>query len=101
MASQLRIYDIRPGQMEQWLTLFREKIAPLHRQFDMPVRAAWTECEHSRFIWVRDFVGAGTIEEQETRYRNSAERARIIGDEPQRFIEHMDVRVVDQVFDGH
>jgi hypothetical protein len=98
VTSQLRTYDIKLGEMEGWLKLFREKVVPLHRKYDIPVRAAWVDRERSQFIWVRELVGTGTPEQQEERYRNSEERTRIIGDEPSRFIENMDVRVVEQVF---
>ncbi|GAA1809516.1 hypothetical protein HC028_23665 [Planosporangium flavigriseum] len=98
MLAQLRIYDIKPDLMEQWLTLFRDKVVPMHAKFDLPVLAAWVDTETSQFVWVRGFAGDGTIEEQETRYRNSEERARVIGDEPKRFIERMQVRDLEQVY---
>lgn len=99
MISQLRTYDIKQGEMEGWLTLFRDKVAPLHAKFDMPVRGAWVDKERSQFVWVREFMGTGTPEEQEQQYRSSEERARVIGDEPSRFIERMEVRVVEPVFE--
>ena len=95
MFSQLRIYDIKQGEMEGWLELFREKVMPLHEKFGIPVRTAWVDNERSQFVWVREFVGTGSAEEQEQRYRDSEERARVIGDEPKRFIEAMEVRLVE------
>lgn len=92
--AQLRIYDIKPGLMAEWLELFQHKVVPLHEQHGLPVRGAWVDDEHSQFAWVREFVGAGTIEEQEKAYRASPERTRVIGDEPARFIERMEVRTV-------
>src|SRR5579859_7260104 len=73
LTLQLRIYDIKQGEMEGWLRLFRERIVPLHEKFDMPVRAAWVAPERSQFVWMRELVGSGTAEEQEQRYRNSEE----------------------------
>jgi RecB family exonuclease len=99
MALQLRIYDIKQGEMDAWLELFHAKIKPLHAKFDMPVRNAWVAPERSQFVWVRELVGEGTAEEQELRYRESDERAREIGDEPKRFIEAMEVRVVEPVLE--
>jgi hypothetical protein len=97
VLSQLRIYDIKPGLMDDWLRLFEEKVVPMHRKYNLPVRTAWADRERSQFVWVRDFVGPGTVEEQERRYVESEERATVIGDEPKRFIESMDVRLVEQV----
>ncbi len=55
MPSQLRIYRIKDGQMENWLKFFHEKVVPLHRKFGIPARAAWLDESTSEFIWVRDF----------------------------------------------
>jgi hypothetical protein len=98
MTFQLRTYDIKPGTMEDWLVLFREKVVPMHEKYGLPVRAAWVVHERSQFVWVREFVGEGTVEEQELRYRVSEERAHVIGDAPKAFILQMDVRDVEPVF---
>lgn len=100
MALQLRIYDIKQGEMEGWLKLFHEKIVPMHAKFDMPVRGAYVAPERSQFVWMRELIGSGTAEEQEKRYKESPERAEVIGDEPLKFIEGMEVRVVEPVFEG-
>lgn len=100
MTFQLRTYDIKPGSMDDWLVLFREKVVPLHEKYGIPVRTAWVDRERSQFVWVREFVGEGTVEEQEQRYRASGERTQVIGDAPMAFILQMDVRDVDPVFDS-
>ena len=95
-----RTYEIVPGAMDAWLVLFREKIVPLHEEFGLAVRGAWADHETSSFIWVREFVGEGTAEEQEARYRASERRAAVIGDEPKAFIVSMSVRRVETVAVG-
>lgn len=97
MVVEHRTYQLKPGTIDDWLVLFHTKIVPLHAKFGLPVRAAWVDRENSAFLWVREFVGEGTVEEQETRYRASQERARVIGDEPKAFIESMTVRRVETV----
>jgi hypothetical protein len=97
VAAQHRIYTIKAGLMDEWLVLFREKVAPLHEKFGIMVRTAWVDHENSQFIWVREFTGEGSLEEQQERYVNSPERAETIGDEPKRFIETMEVRLVESV----
>lgn len=98
MTTQLRTYDIKPGTMDEWLVLFRDKVVPMHEKYGLPVRAAWVDHVRSQFVWVREFVGEGTAEEQEQRYRASEERARVIGDAPKAFIVQMEVREVEPVF---
>lgn len=98
MLSQLRIYDIKPGLMDEWLGLFHDKVVPMHAKYDIPARVAYVDRERSQFVWVRTFAGTGSVEEQERRYYATPERAEVIGDEPKRFIERMEVRLVEQVF---
>jgi hypothetical protein len=98
VLSQLRIYDIKPGLMDEWLAFFHDRVVPMHRKHGMPAYAAWVDRERSQFVWVRTFIGDGTVAEQERRYYESPEREAVIGDEPKRFIESMQVRVVEQVF---
>jgi len=93
-----RTYEIVPGMMDAWLALFHDKIVPLHEEFGLPVRGAWVDRSTSTFLWVREFVGEGTVEEQEARYRASDRRAAVIGDEPKAFIVSMSVRRVETAF---
>ena len=98
MIYEVRTYDIKPGAMDEWLVLFRDKVVPLHEKYGIPVRAAWVDHERAQFVWVREFVGEGTAEEQEQHYRASEERTRVIGDAPKAFIVQMEVREVEPVF---
>lgn len=97
MTVEHRTYEIVPGMMDAWLELFHGSIVPLHEEFDLPVRGAWVDRETSTFLWVREFVGEGTQEEQEARYRASDRRAEVIGDRPKAFIVSMSVRRVETV----
>lgn len=98
MVFELRTYEIKPGTIDDWLVLFHDKIVPLHAKHGLPVRSAWVDRTTSTFVWVREFIGEGTREEQEARYRASEDRTRIIGDEPKQYIVSMSVREVDSVF---
>ncbi|MGY1641983.1 NIPSNAP family protein [Geodermatophilus sp. SYSU D00703] len=97
MPSQLRIYDIKRDLMDEWLAFFQAKVVPMHDKHGMPAYAAWVDRERSQFVWVRTFTGEGSVEEQEKRYYESDERQAVIGDEPKRFIQAMQVRVVERV----
>lgn len=99
MPSQLRIYRIKPGQMDNWLEFFDQKVVPMHRKFEIPVRAGWVSRAESEFIWVRDFADDEPMEDQERRYVESEERIRAIGDEAKQYIDSMVVRVVDLAYE--
>lgn len=99
MPSQLRIYKIKPGMMDQWLNFFHGKVVPMHQQFGIPARIAWVNSANSEFIWVRDFAAGEPIEDQERRYVNSEERRRVIGDKSKSYIDGMVVRTVELAYD--
>jgi hypothetical protein len=94
VPSQLRIYKIKSGLMDDWLAFFRENVVPLHRKFGIPARIAWVDRDANEFIWARDFAEGDSIEAQEQRYVTSEERRRVIGDQSKSFIESMTVRTV-------
>jgi hypothetical protein len=94
VPSQLRVYKIKPGLMDQWLVFFNTKVVPLHRKFGIPARIAWINHADSEFIWARDFNDDEPIEQQEARYVTSDERRRVIGDESKSYIDSMTVRIV-------
>ncbi len=100
MPSQLRIYKIKPGQMDKWLRFFNQKVVPMHRKFGIPARIGWVNAVDSEFIWVRDFADGEPVEAQENRYMTSEERRRVIGDEPKTYIESAVVRLVDLAYDS-
>ena len=98
MPSQLRIYKIRPDQWDAWLAFFRDKVVPLHAKFGIPIRVAWKSVETSDFVWVRDFSDDEPVEEQEKKYVTWDERQRLIGDESKRYVESMNVHLVELVY---
>lgn len=99
LPSQLRIYKIKAGQMENWLSFFHEKVVPLHKKFGIPAHVGWVNAADSEFIWVRDFAEGEPIEEQEKRYVNWDERLRVIGNESKSFVESIVVRVVECAYE--
>lgn len=99
MPSQLRIYTIKPGQMENWLQFFKQKVVPLHAKFGIPVYSAWVNAAESHFFWVRDFAVGEAIEEQERRYVNWDERLRVIGNESKSYIDNMVVHTVERAYE--
>jgi NIPSNAP len=49
---QLRSYVVKPGEMDEWLTEWREKVLPLRRKFGFEVVGAWVIEEEDRFVWI-------------------------------------------------
>ena len=98
MPSQLRIYRIKDGQMENWLKFLHEKVAPLHRKFGIPAYAGRVDASVSEFIWVRDFPEGEPIAAVAQRYVTWDERQKTLGDESKHYIDSMQVRVIERAY---
>ncbi|MBI3953240.1 MAG: NIPSNAP family protein [Chloroflexi bacterium] len=55
-VHELRIYTINRGMMDAWLACFQKDVAPLSKQFGIPIVASWTNTDRTEFIWVRTFA---------------------------------------------
>jgi len=55
MISQLRIYTIKPGIMDEWLKLFNDHLVPIHRDQDIRLDGVWVNTEADEFVWIRSF----------------------------------------------
>jgi NIPSNAP protein len=71
---QLRDYQIRPGELEQWVEEWKKMVCPLRTSFGFAVVGAWTIEESDRFVWILAWGGPGSFEEADRAYYASAER---------------------------
>ena len=78
MLSELRIVTIKEGQMDNWLDLFRDRVAPLASRLDIQINGAWTDLERKRFVQIRSCGDADNM---------AASRAR--------FVDHRDWRAIE------
>ncbi|MBT3942194.1 MAG: hypothetical protein HOC77_07785 [Chloroflexi bacterium] len=83
MLSELRIVTINKGKMDDWVDLFRERVAPLARRLDINITGAWVDEERERFIQIRSFADADDM---------ASKRARFVANQEWRAIER---RVLD------
>lgn len=71
--SQLRIYSIEPGRLDDFVTIWSAGVRPLRRKFGFE-SAAWTVPDESLFIWLVTYRGERAFEEADTSYYASPER---------------------------
>jgi hypothetical protein len=73
MTTQVRVYRIRPGALEEFEREWREHVVPLRRRFGFEVLGAWTGVEDNTFVWIirRD----GDFAAADAAYYSSPERA--------------------------
>lgn len=71
--NQLRIYDIEPGRLREFVDAWLAGVAPLRARHGFNVEA-WTVPTEDRFIWVLTYGGPLTFEEADEAYYGSPER---------------------------
>lgn len=87
MATQLRDYRIRAGELDRFVEEWREHLAPLRQAIGFAIPAAWTVPDESRFVWLLEHPGGwAAFEAADAAYLASPQRAAIDPD-PARLIE--------------
>ncbi len=87
MATQLRDYRIRAGDLDTFVGEWAGHLAPLRRAMGFEIPAAWTVPEEDRFLWLLEHPGGwDAFEAADAAYFASSERAAIDPD-PARLIE--------------
>jgi hypothetical protein len=101
MELLLRIYTIRPGELDEWLREWREHVVPLRRAVGFELLGAWVSesgaDEAATFTWLLGYDGPGDIEAANAAYYDSPER-RALEPDPARHIaeaRQLHVRAVD------
>jgi len=93
MEYQLRIYQVREGQMDTFLGIFPEVIEA-RRAAGFVVVGAWSIPEANQFVWI---VGCQDgIEAASERYYASEQR-KAIEPEPAKLLETVDTRTMAAV----
>jgi hypothetical protein len=62
MLSQIRIYTINKGEMDNFLKHFKNDIIPLHEKIGVPIVGTWVNRPQNEFIWVRNYKDKADVE---------------------------------------
>jgi len=101
MQLVLRIYTIRPGELDEWVEEWREHVVPLRRAAGFDVLGAWateeTADEPATFTWLLGYDGAEGLEAASAAYYHSPERQALEPDPARHIAEarELPVRAVD------
>ena len=52
MISQLRIYTINRGKLDDFVEGWKKFVYPLHYQFGFTIPQAWVIRERNEFVWI-------------------------------------------------
>lgn len=96
MISQIRTYTINRGMMEQWVTLFNNKLVGIMNQYGISVDDAWVNQDQTQFVWIRSFVDAEDITTKEAAFYGSPEWNSIM-DHARSHIARVQIETVNSV----
>ena len=86
MATQLRDYTIRAGELDRFVAEWSAGVATLRKRAGFAIPAAWTVADEDRFIWLLEHAGSwARFEEADAAYYASPER-RAMDPDPARLI---------------
>ena len=96
MAEQLRLYQLDPTRIDEFIALWREQIVPARQAAGFAVRGAWVSREDAGFAWVVAYTGKGSFEQADRRYYNSKAR-KAIRPSPTDFLLDVETVMVEPV----
>ncbi len=73
MISQLRIYTVNRGMMDQYVKLFTETLVPMQEKHGIKIGGMWVNEDKNQFIWTRSFADADDLKAKEAAFYGSPE----------------------------
>ena len=73
MISQLRIYTVNRGMMDQWVEHFTGTLVPMQEKHGIKIGGMWVNEDRNQFIWTRSFVDAEDLKAKEAALYGSPE----------------------------
>ena len=58
MISQLRVYTVNRGMMDEWINVFTETLVPMQEQHGIKIDGMGVNEDRNQFIWIRSFADA-------------------------------------------
>jgi hypothetical protein len=91
---QLRSYEVRPGEMEEWLEEWSRLVLPLRLEHGFELVGAWQIEDGDRFVWILAYDGDFAAADAD--YYASPARAALDPD-PARHLENAETRMLQSV----
>ncbi len=95
MISQIRIYTINKGEMDNFLKHFKDDIITLHQKIGVPIVGSWVNRPQNEFIWVRNYKDKAEMEAKGKEFQAAVAAAGVkLGGN----VAKMEVREVEAAF---
>lgn len=72
--SQLRIFTINRGKMDDFVQAWLEGVYPLRRKYGFEIEGAWVITETNEFVWILSYDGPEGFEARDAAYYASEDR---------------------------
>lgn len=96
MAAQLRIYDLKPGVLEEFAAKVDEELLPIRLDHGFRREGPWLVEEAYQYVWIARYDGEGTFEEAAERYYADPRRGEMSFD-PMDYIINVDARMLTRI----
>ncbi len=73
MTSQLRMYTLNRGMMDDWVTLFTQTLVPMQEKHGIKIEGMWVSEDSTQFIWIRSFANSEDVKAKEAAFYGSPE----------------------------
>jgi len=95
MISQIRIYTINKGEMDNFLKHFKEDIVSLHQKIGVSLEGTWINRPQNEFSWVRSYKDKAEMEAKNKEFQAAVAASGIkLGGN----VAKMEVREVESAF---
>jgi hypothetical protein len=96
MDTQLRVYQIKPGAMDEWIREWRVHVRPLRERHGFAVLGAWLAPNDDTFVWI---LAHEAFEAANDAYYASSER-RALDPDPARHVLATSTWMIQAVPEG-
>jgi hypothetical protein len=93
MISQLRIYTVNRGMMDQWVQHFKEVSVPMHEKHGMEIEGPWVNEDKNQFIWIRNFADADDMKAK-LKARDASPEWKAVVDHSRSYLARVDVQIM-------
>ena len=93
MVSQLRIFTINRGKMDQFIEAWLQGVYPLRLKHGFTIEHAWVTRERNEFLWILSYDGPEDWESKDAAYYASEER-NILDPDPRQYIAKSERRFI-------
>ena len=96
MVSQLRMFTINRGKMDEFIKAWLEGVYPLRLKHGFTIDNAWVTKERNQFLWILSYDGPEDWESKDAAYYASEGRTGLDPD-PRQYIAKSESRFITPV----